>query len=458
MLPASFLNSLQNTPGFQLESFKRVHETSQAITSIRRNQFKKWDTGAHSFLHLNDSETNVETVPWCRNAFYLKERPSFVLDPLWHAGAYYVQEASSMFVQYILEQLKIPSQSVVIDVCAAPGGKSTLLANYFYDGLIISNEIIKSRNAILVENLTKWGADNTVVTQNDPSHFASLPQFFDLMLIDAPCSGSGLFRKDPDAIKEWSEENVQHCSLRQQRIVEETAAALKQGGYLIYSTCSYSMEEDEKIMDHIASIPGFQNVSIPIPASWNIVTTESAIHHAIGYRFYPDQVKGEGFFISIFQKIEDTSNYYSTAHFNFTPLTKNEINVIQNHFELPQGYQLISHQSECIAIPSKYENELRILLSHWYVKKMGMSIGEIKGKDLIPAHQLAMSYWATLPYQRHELNIKEALDYLRRASLQMEGPKGWTLMTFQNIGLGWAKILPQRCNNYYPNEWRILNY
>ena len=227
MLPDSFLSSLQNLPGFQLESFQRVHEESRSITSVRLNQFKKWDRSAHPFLNQNEEIENNTHVPWCPHAFYLNERPSFVLDPLWHAGAYYVQEASSMFVQYILEQISVPSKSVAIDVCAAPGGKSTLLANYFFDGLVVSNEIIKSRNAILVENITKWGADNVVVTQNDPAHFASLPHFFDVMLIDAPCSGSGLFRKDPEAIKEWSEENVQHCSLRQQRIVEETAVALK---------------------------------------------------------------------------------------------------------------------------------------------------------------------------------------------------------------------------------------
>ena len=458
MLPDSFLSSLQNLPGFQLESFKRVHEESRSITSVRLNQFKKWDRSVHPFLNQNEEIENNTHVPWCPHAFYLNERPSFVLDPLWHAGAYYVQEASSMFVQYILEQISVPSKSVVIDVCAAPGGKSTLLANYFFDGLVISNEIIKSRNAILVENITKWGADNVVVTQNDPAHFASLPQFFDVMLIDAPCSGSGLFRKDPEAIKEWSEENVQHCSLRQQRIIEETAVALKEGGYLIYSTCSYSMEEDEIILDHIASMPGFKSISIVVPAEWNIVTTQSHLHQASGYRFYPDQVKGEGFFISIFQKQEVNSNQYSVPHFTFTALTKNEKNILQDHFELPQEYQFFSHQSECIAIPEVFENEFRTLLSHWYVKKMGMAIGEIKGKDLIPAHQLAMSYWPVLPYQRQELELKEALNYLRRAPLEVVGPKGWTLFTYQNIGLGWAKLLPQRCNNYYPNEWRILNY
>jgi 16S rRNA C967 or C1407 C5-methylase (RsmB/RsmF family)/NOL1/NOP2/fmu family ribosome biogenesis protein len=452
LLPKQFIDSLVGLPGFQKIPFEQVHTKSEQITSLRINKFKQFEVSIHPFLQ------NTSSIPWCNNGVYLNERPLFVKDPLWHAGAYYVQEASSMFIQYLLEHLNIKTSSIVLDLCAAPGGKSTLLANWFSDGLVVANETIKGRNAILVENITKWGADNMVVTQNDPAHFKALPSFFDVLMIDAPCSGSGLFRKDATAISEWSLESVQHCSLRQQRIIEESLDTLKEGGYLIYSTCSYSFEEDEKIMDHIASHPGMVNVQISVPENWNIVSCNSPVHQCQGFRFYPDQIKGEGFFISIFKK-EQTK--YPTAvsdTFKFTPVQKNELAVVQSFFELPTTYQYLSHQNSMIAIPQLYEPTILSILSHLYVKKLGVELGTVKGKDFIPSHALGMSYWQKLPYKKMALNRSMALDYLRRAEIKLEGNAGWHLMTYQGIGLGWAKILPNRVNNYYPNEWRILNY
>jgi len=451
LLPTQFLDSLEGLPGFHKASFVAVHAKGEQITSLRWNQLKPVGSKP-SFL---DEATQVS---WCTQGFYLNQRPLFVLDPLWHTGAYYVQEASSMFIQYILEQINIPTNSVVLDLCAAPGGKSTLLANYFKDGLVVANETIKSRNAILVENVTKWGADNMVVTQNDPAHFKTLPLFFDLVVIDAPCSGSGLFRKDPSAINEWSMDNVTHCSLRQQRIVEEVMDTLKEGGYLLYSTCSYSLAEDEKIMDIIAQLPGMVNIPLPIPSEWNIVTCASPEKKAEGFRFYPDKVKGEGFFITVFKKEGIAQNDFGHDSFKLIPLSKNELNILTSFFELPLPYKYIMHQNTIIAIPALFESLILSLLSHLYIKKMGLALGEIKGKDFIPAHALAMSYWSHLPYEKVEVNAETALNYLRRASLQLEGSAGWNLITYQNHRLGWAKLLPNRVNNYYPNEWRILNY
>ena len=228
MLPNSFISSLKGLPGFDEQAFIQTHALKESITSIRINTHKSFKENPSSFFE------KASPIPWCANGFYLKERPLFVLDPLWHAGAYYVQEASSMFLHHALEQIAPnPGPMHVLDLCAAPGGKTSLLANYFQKGLVVANETIKNRNAILVENTTKWGADNIVVTQNDPSHFKALPQFFDIVLIDAPCSGSGLFRKDPEAIEHWSEDAVQHCSVRQSRIIDDCIDCLKEGGYLI---------------------------------------------------------------------------------------------------------------------------------------------------------------------------------------------------------------------------------
>lgn len=453
MLPESFLTSLNGLPGFNRESFVQVHALGEQVTSIRSNPAKPFSFSTHPFLHA------AQPISWCSNGYYLSERPSFVTDPLWHAGAYYVQEASSMFIQYILDQIMPDATGkIALDLCAAPGGKSTLLASHFKKGLVVANETIKSRNAILVENITKWGGDHVVVTQNDPAHFKVLPQFFDLLLIDAPCSGSGLFRKDPNAIQEWSEESVQHCSTRQARIVEDSIDALQEGGYLIYSTCSYSFEEDEQMMDRIMSISGMINVNIAPPAEWNITTCESPLHHAKGFRFYPDKIKGEGFFVAVFQKqASPISNYYS-SDFNWNIASKQEQATLDSFFKLPSGYFCINHQNGLIAVPAIFEMPIKALFKNLYVKKMGMPIGEIKGKDLIPAHALAMSDWAELPYGNIEVDLPTALQYLRRADLHLEGEKGWKAVAYQNIKLGWAKLLPNRSNNYYPTEWRILKY
>lgn len=452
-MPESFLHSLQGLPGFDKEDFVRVHELGAQVTSLRINPAKPIDTKNHSFLN------HTTSIPWCSNGYYLAQRPSFVTDPFWHAGAYYVQEASSMFVQYILDQIMPQTEGkIALDLCAAPGGKSTLLASHFLDGLVVANETIKSRNAILVENSTKWGAGQVVVTQNDPSHFKSIPHFFDLMLIDAPCSGSGLFRKDPTAIQEWSEESVQHCSTRQSRIVEESIDALKEGGYLIYSTCSYSFEEDEKMMDFIASIPGMQQVPLNPPLDWNIVACESPLHHAKGFRFYPDKVQGEGFFITVFQKQKAFIGGHYDANFKWNGLTKQAQTVLDAHFELPANQIVLNHQNTILAIPAFFEMEIKALLKNLYVKKLGIAIGEIKGNDLIPSHALAMSTWTDLPYGQVTVDLATALQFLRRADLLIDGAKGWQCIKYQNIRLGWAKLLPNRTNNYYPTSWRILKY
>jgi NOL1/NOP2/fmu family ribosome biogenesis protein len=297
-----------------------------------------------------------------------------------------------------------------------------------------------------------------IVTQNDPGHFKALPNFFDLVMIDAPCSGSGMFRKDPQAIQEWSEENVLHCSQRQSRIIEESIAALQEGGYYIYSTCSYSFEEDEKIMDEIAGMEGMTSVSIQLPPSSQIVSTYSPIHQAQGFRFYPDKIKGEGFFIAVFQKQKAAYTSSFSTPFQFTVLPKKALASLTAIYPLSEQFICIQHQEELIALPAHCYSDLQTIRAHLYVKKIGMRIGTLKGSDLVPAHDLAMSQWATMPYENMEVELSDALQFLRRADFQLNGPKGWHSISYMNCRLGWVKILPNRLNNYYPNTWRILNY
>lgn len=453
MLPEKFIASLTGLPGFNLESFVQMHQKPAEFTSIRLNQFKPFELSMHPFMQT------MSQVAWCDQGAYIQDRPSFVLDPLWHAGAYYVQEASSMFLHTVIHQLADPKKYYkVLDLCAAPGGKTTLLANAFKNGLVVANETIKSRNAILEENCIRWGSDHIVVTQNDPSHFKALPNFFDFIIADAPCSGSGLFRKDPQAIAEWSEENVLHCSQRQERIIEQSIIALQDGGYFIYSTCSYSFEEDEQILDYIASIEGMVSVEISIPEAAGIVTTNSPKHKAQGFRFYPDQVKGEGFFIAVFQKQSLKYKSQFSTPFQFTKLTKSAQAELDALYPLPIDAQCIQHQAEIIALPSHCIEDLQTIRAHLYVKKLGMRIGTLKGRDLVPSHDLAMSQWETMPYEDVPIPLQDALQFLRRADFTLTGQKGWHSISYLNCRLGWVKCLPNRLNNYYPNAWRILNY
>jgi 16S rRNA C967 or C1407 C5-methylase (RsmB/RsmF family) len=453
LLPEKFITSLEGLPGFSKETFVETHQMPADFTAVRLNQFKPFELSLHPFMNT------TTPIDWCENGYYLKGRPSFVTDPLWHAGAYYVQEASSMFLKTILSQLTLPGKYYkVLDLCAAPGGKTTLLANHFKNGLVVANETIKSRNAILEENCIRWGSDHVVVTQNDPSHFKALPNFFDFIIADAPCSGSGLFRKDPHAIKEWSMENVLHCSQRQERIIEESIASLQEGGFYIYSTCSYSYEEDEQIMDYIASIEGMESVSIHLPASSQIVTTHSAKHKAQGFRFYPDKIKGEGFFIAVFQKQKAVYTSQFSTPFTFTTVSKKDAANLAAVFTLPAPFELIQHQDEIIAIPENCISDIQTIRAHLYVKKLGMRIGTLKGVDLVPAHDLALSQWGHIPYANISVELETALQFLRRGDFELVGPKGWHSLSYMNCRLGWVKILPNRINNYYPNSWRILNY
>lgn len=395
-------------------------------------------------------------VPWCPHAYYLEQRPSFTLDPSFHAGAYYVQEASSMFLWEALRQTvgEAPSQTV-LDLCAAPGGKSTLLSTYFQEGLVVSNEVIKSRANILVENISKWGNDNVVVTNNDPQHFQQLPGFFDVLVVDAPCSGSGLFRKDPHAIDEWSEGNVQLCSQRQQRILGDVLPALKEGGVLIYSTCSYSPAEDEDIADWLVGEMHMESLPLQLQEDWNIVETISAQHKAHGYRFYPDKVKGEGLFIAAFRKTAPVEEK-KLKELSLPWPSKREAEVLQTFMEWPLGYFLFK-QGDCIrAMPQQWEQALKNLSAHLYIKKAGIGLGAVKGKDFVPEHELAVSALSLTQMQSVELSREQALQYLRRKELVVEAPKGWTLVKYDGWVLGWIKALPNRINNYYPQEWRIL--
>ncbi len=448
LLPASLIASLDNIKGFDKNAFEEVHAQGNAVTSVRVNTFKSKIENLS--LDIQDK------IDWCESGYYLKERPSFTLDPSFHAGAYYVQEASSMFLWQILQQsVENVTGIKVLDLCAAPGGKSTLLASYFTKGFIVSNEVIRARANILSENIAKWGCDNVVVTSSDPKDIGTLKNYFNVIVVDAPCSGSGLFRKDKDAIDEWSEDNVKLCSQRQQRILHDVLPSLKENGVLIYSTCSFSKQEDEDICDELMKEHSFESIQLQLKDEWNIVETESDAHKAFGYRFYPYKIKGEGFFIAAFKKKNGEDDIRIKPQV-LTTVSKEEMNVVQSFLPLNDEFSLFKQGETIRAIKKEWLNEVAFLASQLYIKKAGIALGAVKGKDFIPEHELALSLLDLSSLASFEMDKDAALQFLRRKDLSCVLPKGWQLLRYNRLPLGWVKALPNRINNYYPKEWRIL--
>ncbi|MDB4905024.1 MAG: hypothetical protein JWQ63_4305 [Mucilaginibacter sp.] len=449
VFPENFLASLSGEKGFEPHNFINAHQFSEPPTSIRINPFKS------SALKTN------EQVPWCPEGKYLETRPSFTFDPLFHAGCYYVQEASSMFIDHIIKHIR-PNKDEpvkVLDLCAAPGGKSTLINSALNSNdLLVANEIIKTRVPVLCDNLNRWGTANVIVSNNDPKDFSKLTGFFDMILVDAPCSGSGMFRKDPQAMSEWSAANVNLCQQRQERILADIYPALKEDGYLIYSTCSYSHQENEDILDWICQEFEMESVRVPINKDWGIIETESDQQKAWGYRFYPGKVKGEGLFAACLKKKghTDESPFYKIKGHQKVALK--EIELVKTYLNKSDDFYYFMVNEDWLAINRVHKESLDVLQRHLYIKKSGVRLGKLMGNDLIPDHELALSIHINKDaVLQTELNYNQAIQYLRRENIDLNiTKKGWSLMTFEGHPLGWAKLLPNRINNYYPKELRIL--
>jgi len=468
-LPEALLDSLKNVEGFNKEAFKQVHDAGEQLTSIRINP-AKWsmdvslnhrlsnDSPQQSVSSIHYSPFTIdENVSWSQFGYYLSRRPSFTFDPLFHAGCYYVQEASSMFLEQALKQLvDLSKPTKVLDLSAAPGGKSTHIQSLVSsESLLVSNEVIRSRCNVLTDNIIKWGSNNVMVTNNDPSAFKKLPGYFDVIVVDAPCSGSGLFRKDETAIEEWSLNNVTLCSQRQQRILADVLPALKENGLLIYSTCSYSKEEDEEIGDWLVEEFEMQNEKLKVETEWNIVESASSKTGAMGYRFYPYNIKGEGFFISCFRKTT-TGKEARIKTAKIEKATTKEKAVIQPWLKDIE-VELIKEADSFTALPAYFLNDYTYLKSALNIPYKGTGIGQIMKDKLVPHHSFALSTIISDKVITTELFYEEAVKYLQRRDINIKpSALGWQTVNYQKHNLGWINALSNRINNYYPKELRIL--
>ena len=456
-LPPQLIASLNKLKHFDEKAFRASHESGEQVVSVRFNP-AKIQINPDSLSAFSETGLRaVNGVPWSGQGYYLSERPSFTHDPLFHAGVYYVQEASGMFVEQALRTAVDLSRPVkVLDLCAAPGGKSTLIQSLISkDSLLVSNEVIKTRVPVLHQQLDKWGLLNGMVSNNDPKDFKQLPGFFDVLMVDAPCSGSGLFRRDPQAIREWSEDAVKLCASRQQRILADAWDCLKENGTLIYSTCSYSTEENEEIVDYLLRHFVCEPIRIPLDESWNIVETHSEKTNGYGYRFYPDKLNGEGFFLAALRK-KDGNEWASKAKEKIEILGKKEEAFLRKW--LPDEDLLFVRMQEWThALPVNLLPDLLVMKNYLYLKKAGAMAGKMGSDEWIPDHELALSTGLNPQIPELELSKSDALKYLRRESFTVDGQtKGWLPVSFQHQKLGWVKILSNRLNNYFPKSWRIL--
>lgn len=443
-LPQTLLHSLEQNFQIDIAAFIKEHDEERPVTSIRKNPFKSVEIPYHT-----------SRVPWTTQGFYLEKRPEFTMDPLLHAGGYYVQEASSMFLEHVLKNLGLTNvPKLALDLCAAPGGKSTLLLSHLHpDSLVISNDVVRSRAKILADNITRWGSANTIVTNNDPAAFKKLPEYFDIVLVDAPCSGSGMFRKAPETYNHWSESNVQLCAQRQKRILSDAVAALKYGGVIIYSTCSFSKEENEDILDWMVEDLHMQPYRIDLNDIWGIEETISTKYKYHGYRFYQHKLKGEGFFLCALVK---TDKHCRRSLLKKKPHNSTQLPIHRSYFE---SLNLDTHafNDEYFLFPKRWKNTLYEVQETLYIKKAGSFVGQWKNNQLIPNPAFALSRYIPPFYPQVELDKPSALQYLRRADFSVEvAGKGWMIANFQGLHLGWFKALSGRNNNYYPKEWRIL--
>ena len=441
-LPEAFINRTKNILQKDFDDFLSSLE-SVSPTSVRVN----------NKIELIPSD---EKVKWCADGYYLAERPLFTADPFLHAGAYYVQEASSMFLQQVLSQL-VSKESTVLDLSAAPGGKSTLISQFINEkGLLVSNDIVRSRAYILAENLTKWGNDAFIVTNNEPKDFQKVSGFFDVIVVDAPCSGEGMFRKDPNSVNEWSEQNVMMCAARQKDILSDVWDALKTDGILIYSTCTYNREENEENVAWIESELGAEFIHLNISEFPEITATEK------GYRFFPHKTKGEGFFIAALKKKSEIRSQKSeNKKLNKNSLKNQklfkEIEDLKNFLLNSEKWKIYSENNLISGFDKEKSEKLDIVKNKLRVLHFGIALAEQKGKDFIPQIGLALSKQLNKnKFNIVDVDYKTAIAYLKTEAIFLpDAPKGFILLTYKNLPIGWVKNIGNRCNNLYPNEWRI---
>lgn len=397
-----------------------------------------------------------QAVPWHDRGFLLPERPIFALDPRFHAGAFYVQDSSSMILAEIVKKLELPSSPVFLDTCAAPGGKSGILLEHLNgEGFLVANEIDSKRQTVLQENLLKLGYTNYVTTSVDTNHFAASNVQFDLVLVDAPCSGEGMFRKDEFAVSQWSKNLVRQCAATQSKILEHACNCVAEEGYLVYATCTLNPDENEYHIRDIIKNHGFEPALPRLEWDEYLYPIEED-NRVIGYYLLPGKSTGEGLFISVMKRL-DGNKQHSTASSSGIKAKKSALSL-----RSIEGLQAICNMNKLDGLIGIAIGEMvNLTTDHALLYQLGIPFRMIgmpgftmKGKNLVPAHGLAMMECVETGIS---LNLEEGLAYLRRETLSLpaETKNGWQIVAFEDRHLGWLKVIEKRTNNYYPSWLKL---
>ena len=447
-LPEKFLEEISKLEDKAFRQLPDVILETPPTVSVRFNSRKKQP---QSF------EKEVDRVPWCDKGIYLPSRPSFTLDPAMHQGRYYVQDASSMAigvaVDHALETLAISDRPIrFLDACAAPGGKTTAAIDRLPDNaFVVANEAEAHRVNILEENLIKWGTPAYIV-RGDAAVKLFPDDFFDIVAADVPCSGEGMMRKDNFAVEQWSPALVKNCVSLQRKIIGSLWDSIKPGGFLIYSTCTFNLLENEENIHYIIKELGGIPTKIPGLNEENGIIGTQGDYDFPSYRFVPGTVRGEGLFMALLQKPESLS----TADRLRTGKIKGKQNTTLNRFL--NGEYLFLDTDQPTAVPTEHFSLYSALSNRIKFRQAGITLGTMKGRDFIPGQSLAMSTSLNRGiFPEYEIDLPTALQYLRREAITLpQGlPKGFVLLTYEQTPLGWVKNIGSRANNLYPDVWKI---
>ena len=392
-----------------------------------------------------------DIVPWCELGRYLDNRVQFTFDPAFHQGIYYVQDASSMIYSHIVAMLSEGRSGLrYLDACAAPGGKTTAAIDALPAGsLVVANEYVPLRAEILRENLVKWGSDGIIVSKGDTRKFRALNDEFDIIAADVPCSGEGMFRKDADAVAQWTPALVEECAARQKEILANLWDALRPGGYFIYSTCTFNRKENEDMVEWLLSEYDAEIVELHFPEKWGVVE-RGGCHH-----FLPGRVRGEGLTVAVMRK---GGVYRAKMTRPSKPAKPNQaVQSCRGWLMSPDSYVWSVERDRVTAFPSAHD--VSRIVKALDVIHMGVEVAQVKGRDLLPTQSLAMSTMINRDaFTTYEVDYASAISYLRREAVTLDdAPTGYVLLTYKDAPLGFVKNLGRRANNLYPQQWRILS-
>ncbi|MBR2859267.1 MAG: rRNA cytosine-C5-methylase [Alistipes sp.] len=451
-LPIAFTERMRKQLGAEEAESLFAALDSVSPVAVRLNPAKCGEEGVWS---------NGEAIAWSKNGRKLKERPSFTLDTAFHAGAYYVQEAASQFIDYIISHEELQGKRV-LDMCSAPGGKTTIYSTAVgEEGLVVANEYVRSRANILADNVRKWGMGNVLVTNNAPEHIAQFEGWFDMVAVDAPCSGEGMFRKEEVAREDWSEEAVKMCSARQLSIVREAWQSLRDGGLFIYSTCTFNEDEDEGLLRAFIEETGdvFEpSQSVEIDDAWGIVKGEVGAFQT--FRFFPHKTDSEGLFVAIARKAEPTTQRTPKARKRvMQEVDKNSRKELAKWLQQPDNYTFAMVADTIYAYPSVQFKAVQALSEGLTAIYSGVAMGQIFKGKLKPDWALSQYVgFERTAVAVEEVDEERALDYLRKRDIAVgDMAEGINLITHKGRALGFAKRVGARCNNLYPNSLKIMN-